>query len=429
VESKTTSLKRVLKPVHVWALAVGLVISGEYFGWNYGWKVAGTLGFFIATLIVTVLYTCFVFSYTELTTKIPHAGGAYAYAQKAFGNLGGWIAGYASLVEFLLAPPAIALALGSYVHFLHPGISVMTVAIGAYLLFTAVNILGMKESAILNLIVTILAIGELLIFLGVLAPHFEWAKFKAHNTGFGWPGVFEALPFAVWLYLGIEGVAMVAEEVIDPYKTIPKGYILGILTLVLLAVGVMLVSGGVGDWRELSSIDYPLPKAIAMAHGEQSFLAKLFAGIGLFGLIASFHGLMIGYSRQLFALSRAGLLPRFIGCVNSTFQTPHWALIVGAIIGLLSLATGTTDKVIILSAFGAIVLYIISMLSLFRVRRIPGVEKGYQTPFYPALPLVALVLSLVCLVAMVWYNQFLGILFFSILGLILLFYFLVRKTT
>ncbi len=428
MDSSKTSLKRVLKPVHVWALAVGLVISGEYFGWNYGWKVAGTFGFLIATLIVTVLYTCFVFSYTELTTKIPHAGGAYAYAQKAFGNLGGWIAGYASLVEFLLAPPAIALALGSYVHFLYPGISVMSVAIGAYLLFTAVNILGMKESAILNLIVTILAIGELLIFLGVLVPHFEWSNFKAHNSDFAWPGVFEALPFAVWLYLGIEGVAMVAEEVINPHKTLPKGYILGILTLVLLAIGVMLVSGGVGDWRVLSTIDYPLPKAIAMAHGEQSFLAKLFAGIGLFGLVASFHGLMIGYSRQLFALSRAGLLPKFIGSVNTTFQTPHWALIVGALVGFVSLATGTTDKVIILSAFGAIVLYIISMLSLFRVRRLPGVEKGYQTPFYPALPMIAMLLSIVCLIAMVWYNQFLGVLFFSILGVILIIYFLVRRT-
>lgn len=428
MDSSKTSLKRVLKPVHVWALAVGLVISGEYFGWNYGWKVAGTFGFLIATLIVTVLYTCFVFSYTELTTKIPHAGGAYAYAQRAFGNLGGWIAGYASLVEFLLAPPAIALALGSYVHFLYPGISVMTVAISAYLLFTAVNILGMKESAILNLIVTILAIGELLIFLGVLVPHFEWSNFKAHNSDFAWPGVFEALPFAVWLYLGIEGVAMVAEEVINPHMTLPKGYILGILTLVLLAIGVMLVSGGVGDWRVLSTIDYPLPKAIAMAHGEQSFLAKLFAGIGLFGLVASFHGLMIGYSRQLFALSRAGLLPKFIGSVNTTFQTPHWALIVGALVGFISLATGTTDKVIILSAFGAIVLYIISMLSLFRVRRLPSGEKGYQTPFYPTLPLIALFLSLACLIAMVWYNQFLGILFFSILGIILIIYFLVRRT-
>ena len=74
-----TALKKVLKPVHLWALAVGLVISGEYFGWNYGWRVAGTMGFLIATFIVTILYITFVFSFTELSTAIPHAGGPFAY--------------------------------------------------------------------------------------------------------------------------------------------------------------------------------------------------------------------------------------------------------------------------------------------------------------------------------------------------------------
>jgi ethanolamine permease len=88
-----STLKKVLKPVHLWALAVGLVISGEYFGWNYGWSVAGTMGFFIATIIITVLYVTFIFSFTELTTSIPNAGGPFAYALKAFGPTGGLIAG------------------------------------------------------------------------------------------------------------------------------------------------------------------------------------------------------------------------------------------------------------------------------------------------------------------------------------------------
>ncbi|MFM2266131.1 MAG: ethanolamine permease, partial [Bacteroidota bacterium] len=116
--SKTNQLKKVLTPIHLWALGVGLVISGEYFGWNYGWNVAGTIGFLLATGIAAVLYITFIFSYTELTTTIPHAGGPFAFAYKAFGPNGGLVAGYASCVEFVLAPPAIALALGSYMHFL-----------------------------------------------------------------------------------------------------------------------------------------------------------------------------------------------------------------------------------------------------------------------------------------------------------------------
>src|SRR5678815_4530905 len=120
-----STLKKVLRPIHLWALAVGLVISGEYFGWNYGWNVAGTIGFFIATLLVTVMYVTFIFSFTELTSSIPHAGGPFAYAYKAFGPIGGLIAGYATLIEFVFAPPAIAFALGSYVHFLYGSIPVM----------------------------------------------------------------------------------------------------------------------------------------------------------------------------------------------------------------------------------------------------------------------------------------------------------------
>jgi ethanolamine permease len=117
---QTAALKKVLKPIHLWAIAVGLVISGEYFGWNYGWGVSGTIGFLIATLVVTVMYVTFIFSFTELTTSIPQAGGPFSYAYRAFGWWGGLIAGYATLVEFLVTPPAIAFALGSYSHFLYP---------------------------------------------------------------------------------------------------------------------------------------------------------------------------------------------------------------------------------------------------------------------------------------------------------------------
>ncbi|GAB3545224.1 hypothetical protein [Spirosoma fluminis] len=91
----------------MWAIAVGMVISSEYFGWNYGWAVAGTIGFLIATLLVRVLYLAFIFSYTELTTAIPDAGGPFAYALRTFGPTGGSIAGFATLVDFLMAPPAM----------------------------------------------------------------------------------------------------------------------------------------------------------------------------------------------------------------------------------------------------------------------------------------------------------------------------------
>lgn len=268
-----TQLKKVINTYQLWSIAVGLVISGEYFGWNYGWQTSGTIGFLISTLLVTVMYVTFIFSYTELTAAIPDAGGAFEYANRAFGLVGGFIAGFATLVDFLLAPPAIAYALGSYVHFLNPDISEIPVAIGTYFVFIAINILGIKESARFSLIVTILSVLELVIFMVVIFPYFKTENFMAHNPpNLTIKGIFAGIPFAVWFFVAIEGVAMVAEEVKNPKTTIPRAYISGIITLVVLALGVMILSAGVGDWRTLSTIDYPLPETLSMALGKNSYL-------------------------------------------------------------------------------------------------------------------------------------------------------------
>ena len=115
-------LKQSLTTLQLWAIAVGLVISGEYFGWSYGWASAGTLGFTVTALFIAAMYTTFIFSFTELTTSIPHAGGPFAYARHAFGPNGGYFAGAATLIEFLFAPPAIALAVGAYLNVQFPAL-------------------------------------------------------------------------------------------------------------------------------------------------------------------------------------------------------------------------------------------------------------------------------------------------------------------
>jgi ethanolamine permease len=422
----TSALKKALTPLHLWAIAVGLVISGEYFGWNYGWEVAGPVGFLVATLGVTVLYVTFIFSFTELTTAIPQAGGPFAYAHRALGPIGGFVAGYATLIEFLFAPPAIAFALGSYGHFLHPGLPVLGTALSCYLIFTLVNLLGIKESANFSLVVTALAVVELLLYMGLVAPHFKTENFLAHPVPLRLGGVLAAVPFAIWFYLAIEGVAMVAEEVQDPKRTIPKGYGYGMLTLVTLALGVMVLTGGVGDWRRLSHLDYPLPEALGIVLGRGSRWTQFFASIGLFGLVASFHGTIIGYSRQVFALARGGYLPSFLARLNSR-QTPHWALVAGGAVGCLALLTGTTDKVIILSVLGALVMYIMSLLSLFALRRRePGLARPFAVPGYPYVPLIALALSLASLGALVYYNLRLSGIFLVGMAVLLGVYLLVR---
>ncbi|AMJ65551.1 ethanolamine permease [Hymenobacter sp. PAMC 26628] len=412
-------LRKALTPLHLWALAVGLVISGEYFGWNYGWAVAGPVGFLVATGLVTVLYVAFVFSFTELTTALPSAGGPFVYAQAAFGPLGGLVAGYATLVEFLFTPPAIAFALGSYGHFLVPALPVLGTALGCYAVFTLVNLLGIKESATFSLVATGLAVAELLLYLGLVAPHFRAENFLAHPVPLRAGGVLAALPFAIWFYLAIEGVALVAEEVQDPRRAIPRGYGYGLGTLVALALGVMVLTGGVGDWRRLARLDYPLPEALALVLGRGSRWTSFFASIGLFGLVASFHGTIIGYSRQVFALARAGYLPGFLARLNGR-QAPHWALAAGAAVGVGALLTGTTDQLIVLAVLGALVMYIVSLLSLFALRRRrPELARPFAVPGYPWVPLLALALALLSLGALVYYNLRLSGVFAAV-GLVLL---------
>ncbi|MBE7171018.1 MAG: ethanolamine permease [Williamsia sp.] len=417
------TLKRTLRPIHLWAIAVGLVISGEYFGWNYGWGVSGTIGFLVATLIITVMYVCFIFSYTELTTSIPHAGGAFAYAYRAMGPLGGLIAGYATLIDFLLATPAIAFALGSYLHFLIPSVPVLGSALFFNVVFIMLNISGIKESAQFSVFITILAVAELLLFMGIIGPHFKPSLYLRNPLPFGWQGIFAALPYAVWFYLAIEGVAMVAEEVKDPVKNIPKGYISGLATLAFLALGVMILTGGITDWRRLSNIDYPLPEAIALVLGRDNGLTKLFSSIGLFGLIASFHGTILASSRQVFAMARSGYLPRGLSLVHRRFKTPHWAILASGVISFAALFTGTTSQVIVLSVMGAVLMYIMSMISLFILRRKePELVRPFRAPFYPFFPALALVLAVVCLAAMIYYNLILSCIFFAgllIAGLVL----------
>ena len=426
--TNTEQLKRVLRPIHLWAIAVGLVISGEYFGWNLGWAVSGTIGFLIATLIITLMYITFIFSYTELTAAIPHAGGAFAYAYRALGPFGGLIAGYATLVDFLFATPAIAFALGAYIHFLDPDISVLFSAMFFNVVFIIINILGVRESAVFSVIVTVLAVGELLLFMGIVTPHFKMHNFMSHPMPFGWAGVFAALPFAVWFYLAIEGVAMVAEEVKDPKRNIPRGYISALVTLVFLALGVMVLTGGVTDWRSLSKLDYPLPEAIRISLGNASKLTRIFASIGLFGLIASFHGTILASSRQVFAMARSNYLPKFLAQVNQRFKTPHWALIGGGAVSFVALYTGTTDKVVIISVMGAVLMYMMSMISLFMLRnKEPNLERPFASPFYPVFPAIALAIAAVTLFTMIYFNLSLSIYFFAGLAVVIVIFIAMGK--
>lgn len=435
--TQPAQLQKKLGALHLWAIAVGLVISGEYFGWSYGWASAGTLGFLAATLAIAVMYIAFIFSFTELTTAIPNAGGPFAYGLHAFGPLGGAIAGFATLIEFLFAPPAIALAIGTYLQVQFPGLDARKAAVGAYVLFITLNITGIKIAATFELAVTVLAVGELLVFMGVMAPTFSIANFTSN----GWagadqfsaaaiPGILAALPFAIWFFLAIEGVAMAAEEAKDPRRTIPIAYITGIVTLVALAFGVMLLAGGSGDWAQLANRNDPLPEAMKRAVGQNSGWLHMLVWLGLFGLVASFHGIIMGYARQMFALGRAGFLPPVMARLHPRFRTPHVATIAGGVIGVATIYSDSfvqiagqplTASIVTLSAMGALLMYTVAMAALFRLRAIePDLVRPFRAPLYPFLPALALLMAAAALILMLVTNPIMALVFGALMALLVI---------
>lgn len=424
-------LERSLTPVMLWGLGVGYVISGMYFGWNIGLDKGGTLGLAIATLFILIMYITFSISYSELACAIPKAGGVFDYVERAFGKDLGFVAGMAQWIEFVFAPPAIAIGIGSYFHLLMPQVDAMWFAVIAYFLFTGINILGVKISATFELIITIVAVGELSLFAALTLPHFQWANMQLNPLPHGAEGIFAAIPFAIWFFLGMEGLANVAEETINPQKNITKGFAYSMATLGVLAFMTLGSAVGVGGWENVSYAkigDSPLPAALAQITGNSGAMYHMLVSIGLFGFVASFNGLLLAAGRCTYEFGRTKHFPEVFGKIHPRFRTPHWALILNMILGMLALFTGKSNDIITVSVFGAICLYIFSCLAIIRLRKTePNLERPFHVPFYPLFPLVALCIAVVALVAMTYYNLLLGGIFFGVLAVSFVLFKLMHK--
>jgi ethanolamine permease len=418
-----TEFKRILTPAMVWALGVGYVISGNYFGWNLGLEQGGTLGLAIATGFVIVMYVTFTFSYAELACAIPKAGGAFDYATRALGEDLGFIAGMAQNIEFIFAPPAIAFAIGSYMHLFWPTVPVLYFSITAYFIFTAINIFGIKAAAVIELIVTTVAVAGLILFGATTLPHVQLANLSLHALPHGAAGVFAAVPFAIWFFLGIEGVANLAEETRNPRRTMSLGFLSALFTLIALCLLTFITSVGVGGWESIvyqadgSASDSPLPMAMRQVTGTEHWHYRILILVGLFGLVASFNGLMLAAGRASFEFGRLKVGSPFLGKLHPRFRTPANALLVNMGVGIVALFSGRTSEVITISVFGALTLYGISMVSVMVLRRRePFMDRPFRLPFYPYFPMTALIISLLALAAVAYNNLMLCFFYLVILG-------------
>jgi len=416
VDDQYLDHRRLKRGAAGWILLAGLgvayVISGDFSGWNLGLAEGGWGGLLIAFILMGIMYTCMVFGLAEMSSALPTSGAGYGFARRALGPLGGFATGMAVLIEYAVAPAAIATFIGGYIEAL--GLFGMTnswpVYLVTYLLFIGIHLYGVGEALKLIFGITVIAVVALVVTVVGLLPHFETANlFDIVPDGsvgssaflpYGVSGILAALVFGIWFFLAVEGVPLAAEESDNPSRDMPRGIIVAMLILLVFgALMLVLVPGAAGS-EAMSGSDSPLPEALRAANGEGSFLADFVNYAGLAGLVASFFSIVYAYSRQLFALSRAGYLPRFLSLTSSR-HTPWVALIVPGTIGfLLAALTGNGGLLINIAVFGAAVSYVLLNLShiLLRVKE-PDLERAYRTPGGVVTTGVALVLAVVALVA------------------------------
>ncbi|MFB1067112.1 ethanolamine permease [Vibrio diabolicus] len=410
-----------------WILLAGLgvsyVISGDFAGWNFGIAQAGWGGFLIAAIAMAVMYFTLVLSLAEMSAAIPAAGGGYSFARQAMGPTGGFFTGLSVLIEYALAPAAIVIFIGSAVNEL-VGIDGPVVYALFYAVFIAIHMAGVGEALKVMMVISGLAVLAILVTAGVLIGHFDVnnlfdiAPATAQATEilpFGWYGVWAALPFAMWLFLAVEGVPLAAEEAKNPAKDVPKGIIGAMLFLLLTAtLVVVLLAGAVGS-KVIGDSAVPLVDALKLT--GNSTIAMAVNLLGLAGLIASFFSIIYGYSRLVFALSRAGYLPQTLS-LTSDKKVPSRALLVPGVFGFLVSLTGEGDLILAMAVVGATVSYALMSLShiLLRIKQ-PELARPYKTPGGVITSSISLVLSLI---AMTGVYAFDPSAFFMTMGLFLI---------
>ncbi len=472
------TLRRYAGVGSLWALGVGAVISGHFSGWNLGLAPGGFGGFLIAGILIGIMYVCLCYCLAEMSPALPHTGAAYSFARSAMGPWGGFVTGLAENIEYVVTPAVITFFIGAYMGGIFgtaPGFQPVWWAI-FYAVFLVLNLLGVELSFRVSVIVTLLALAVLSIFYISAIPHFDFSRWALNigvdETGaavelpdgggpfmpFGFYGVLAALPFAVWLFLAIEQLPLAAEESHQPKKDMPRGLLLGILTLCISAVLVTFLNSGIGVVREVTSVDpttnqevvTQITGAFALGGSGEPLLdgfrvtipsiANLLALLAVVGLIASLHTIIYAEGRQIYSLSRAGYIPRALSLTHGTHKVPHVALITGSVVGFLLMLIvlwwkGENAGAVIggtllnMAVFGATISYAFQGISFILLRRnLPHIERPYRSPLGVPGAWITVVIAVVTLImqlqdpvyrtgvygAAIWYA--IGILYFAVYG-------------
>ena len=423
MENDKNVISRILGPMHVWALGVGIVLVGEFMGWNFTIARGGSIGSIIAVWTIAIMYIAIVMMTNEMSSVMPEAGGQYTMAKFLLGPLAAFNVGLMAVLEYAMLEAADVVVVGDILQSLNPAIKVLPFIILSLIFLTWMNYHGVYATLTLNFIITAAAFLSVIVLLfatNFYNPNTTLIKLKQMTDGlpYGFLGVLAAMQFAIWFFLGIEGTAMAATECRSAERSLPLGSIIGLLTLLIGATIAWYVCSGLIDTKTLGLSPYPLYDA-AIATGKLYVVISLFVGT-LLSCLASANGCINDASRAWSALSSDAILPDVFAKIHPKYNTPYRSILFLLPISIAFAFTGMLDQIITFSIFSALLIYILTAFMMLRFRKmypLKTIDRGYIAPIHPIPAVVTIILACAALFGMsltYGINIILGIIFYSL---------------
>jgi len=388
-----TELKKSLRLVDGLAMVVGITVGSGIF--RTPGLVAARLGrpglTFVAWILGAGLALLGALCFAELTTRLPQAGGKYVYIREAFGRRGAFVVGVMeSLAINGAAIAAIGVAAAEFLIRLAGWSPALAQAVGAgfVALFTAINLLGVQSGRWVQNVVTaakILALGGVVVIAFARGTGAGWhgALAEAPHGWAVWGALAAASPAVIWTYYGYPDLAKIAEEVVDPGRTLPRLFLGGlaiVATLYLLLNAAFLQVLPIEQIAASKLVAADVATAILGASG-----GAVVAALALLVVLASLNGNVFVTPRVLFGLARDRLAPARLAEVNAG-GTPWVAMLLVGAVAIALATTGTFEWLIGLAIVWILVIDGWAVLALFRLRRREPIAP-FRVPLYPWVPL------------------------------------------
>jgi APA family basic amino acid/polyamine antiporter len=387
-------LKRDLGLVRTTMLGIGGTLSAANF--VIIGEAAGMAGYAIVPIVVIcgLLSLLTMFSYAELGTAIPLAGGEYTFSKVAYGGFTSFLTGWFEWLSNMFYAALSAIGFAYVVSYLFPQINIPLTAVIVVIVFSIINLRGTKETATAETIITIIVLAILAIFIiGAWSFASGTPATPQTSSPIGILGIFAATAYLFELYLGAEAVAAAQAEVKNPGRNIPLAIVLSAIVLIALYTSIVVVAVGIVPPDVLSEQSSPIAFVAQQALGPAGAVL-ITVGLAIAGLAAT-NEAVLAQSRVLYAMSRDGYLPKALCKIHKSFCTPHIAIAVGAVFTVIFAATGLVNFVVYAVNLGFIIGFSIVNLSVIKLRKIaPHLKRPFKVPWYPLTPIAGITASI-----------------------------------